>query len=161
MTVSSNGLENTRQSAYKLGHSTETVLLSIKNDVHLSLARYEATAVVLLDQLAAFDTIEYVTLLDCLSSCFGISDGVLDWFKSYLSDHSQCVKTGSTLSDAKKLLFGMPQGSILGSILFSFCTPLRKVIFNHPDISFHYYTETSQLYMSILHTRMCVIHLTG
>ena len=65
--VCSNGLENVKQSAYKLGHSTETALLSIKNDVHLALARGEATAVVLLDQSAAFDTIDHGTLLDCLS----------------------------------------------------------------------------------------------
>ena len=59
MTVCSNGLENAKQSAYKLGHSTETALLSINNDVHLALARGEATAVVLLDQSAAFDTIHH------------------------------------------------------------------------------------------------------
>ena len=47
--VSSNGLENVRQSAYKLGHSTESALLSIKNDVHLAFAKGEATAVILLD----------------------------------------------------------------------------------------------------------------
>ena len=66
--VCSNGLENVEQSAYKLGHSTETALLSIKNDVHLALARGEATAVVLLDQSTAFDTIDHGTLLECLSS---------------------------------------------------------------------------------------------
>ena len=48
--VCSNGLENDKQSAYKLDHSTETALLSIKNDVHVALARGEVTAVVLLDQ---------------------------------------------------------------------------------------------------------------
>ena len=78
---------NVKQSAYKLGHSNETVLLSIKNDVHLALARGEATAVVLLDQSAAFDTIDHGTLLGCLSSWFGVGGVVLEWFKSYLSDH--------------------------------------------------------------------------
>ena len=55
--VSVNRLENVRQSAYKLGHSTESALLSIKNDVHLAFAKGEATAVILLDQSAVFDTI--------------------------------------------------------------------------------------------------------
>ena len=113
--VSLNGLENVRQSAYKLGHSTESALLSIKNDVHLAFAKGEATAVVLLDQSAAFDTINHDTLLDSLSSWFGVG-GVV--FKSYLSDHVQCIKIGSILSDAKKLLYGVPQGSVLGPILF-------------------------------------------
>ena len=53
--VSLHGLENEYQSAYRRGHSTETALLSIKNQIHLSLARGEATAVVLLDQSAAFN----------------------------------------------------------------------------------------------------------
>ena len=63
-------------------------------------------------------TIDNDSLLDCLSSWFGVRV-VLDWFKSYLSDCSQCVKIGSILSNAKKLLFCVPQGSILGPILFS------------------------------------------
>ena len=105
--------------AYNLGHFTKTELLSIENHVHLALARGEATAVVLLDRLTAFGTIDQGTPLDCVSSCFGVGGVVLDWFKSYLSDSSQCVKIASILSDAKKLLFGVPQGSVLGKIFFS------------------------------------------
>ena len=105
-----------RQSAYKLGHSTESALLSIKNDVHLAFAKGEATAVVLLDQSAVFDTIDHHTLLDSLSSWFGVRGVVLDWFKSYLSDHVWCINIGSILSDAKKLLYGVPQTSVLGPI---------------------------------------------
>ena len=60
--------------------------------------------------------------------------------KSYLSDRSQCVKIGSILSHAKKLLFGVPQGSVLGPILFSlYTTLLSKAIQNHPGIGFHFY----------------------
>ena len=62
--VSLNGLENVRQSAYKLGHSTESALLSIKNDIYLAFGKGEATAVILLDQSAAFDTIDHDTLLN-------------------------------------------------------------------------------------------------
>ena len=58
------------------------------------------------------------TLLNSLSSWFGVSGVVLDWFKSYLSDHVQCIKIGSILSDAKKLLYGVPQGSVLGQSFF-------------------------------------------
>ena len=56
-------LDNSYQSAYKPGHSTETALLSIKIDIHLSLSHGEATALVLLDLLAAFDMIDHSTLL--------------------------------------------------------------------------------------------------
>ena len=129
-----NGLENVKQSAYKL--------LSINNDVNLALAISEATSVLLLDQSAAFDKTDHGTLLDCMSSWFGIGGVVLEWFKSYLSDHSQCFKVGSILSDAKKLLFGMPQGSVLDPILFSLYTiPLSKVIQNISGIGFHFYAD--------------------
>ena len=149
--VSLNGLENVRESAYKLGHSTESALLSIKN-VHLAFAKGEATAVVLLDQSAAFDTIDHDTLLDSLSSWFGVGRVVLHWFKSYLSDRVQCIKIGSILSDAKKLLYGVPQGSDLGPILFSLYTiPLSKVIQNHPGISFQFYADDTQLYVHLTH----------
>ena len=150
--VSLNGLQNVRQSAYKLGHSTESALFSIKNDVHLAFAKGEATAVILLDQSAAFDTIDHDRLLDSLSSWFGVSGLVLDWFMSYLSDHVQCIKIGSILSDAKKLLYGVPQGSVLRPILFSFyTTPLSKVIENHPGISFQFYADDTQLYVHLTH----------
>ena len=156
--VSLNGLENVRQSAYKLGHSTESALLSIKNDVHLAFAKGEATAVVLLDQSAAFDTIDHDTLLNSLSSWFGVSRVVLDWFKSYLSDRVQCIKIGSILSDAKKLLYGVPQGSVLGPILFSlYTTPLSKVIRNHPGISFQFYADDTQLYVHLTHKNVASV----
>ena len=113
---------------------------------------YQAPAVVLLDQSAAFDTIDHDTLLNSLSSWFGVSGVVLDWFKSYLSDRVQCIKIGSILSDAKKLLYGVPQGSVLGPILFSlYTTPLSKVIQNHPGISLQFYADDTQLYVHLTH----------
>ena len=144
--VSLNRPENVRQSTYKLGHSTESALLSIKNDVYLAFAKGEATAVVLLDQLAAFDTIDHDTLLDSLSSWFGVGGVVLHWFKCYLSERIQCIKIGSILSDAKKLLYGVSQGSVLEPILFSlYTTLLSKVIQNHPGIILQFYTDDTEL----------------
>ena len=60
--------DNPYQSAYQAIHSTETALLSIKNEVHLSLSRGDPTALVLLDLCAAFDTTDYSTLLSCLQA---------------------------------------------------------------------------------------------
>ena len=102
-------LDNPYQSAYKAGHSTETALLYIKNEVHLSLSRGESTALVLLDLSAAFDTIDHSTLLSCLQNWFGVGGCVLKWFTSYLTDRYQSIKIGSTLSDVCKLLFGIPK----------------------------------------------------
>ena len=123
--INSNNLDNPRQSAYKSGHSTETALLLIKNEIHLSLSRGEPTALVLLDLSAAFDTIDHPTLLSCLKSWFGVSGTALKWFTSYLSHRFQAIKIGSTLSDLHELLFGVPQGSVLGPLLFSLLVVLR------------------------------------
>ena len=120
--INANNLDNPYQSAYKAGHSIETALLYIKNEVHLSLSRGESTALVLLDLSAAFDTIDHSTLLGCLQNWFGVSGSVLKWFTSYLMDRYQSVKIGSTLSEVCKLLFGVPQGSVLGPLLFSLYT---------------------------------------
>ena len=61
--INNNKLDNPHQSAFKPGHSTETALLSIKNEVHLSLARSEPTALVLLDLSAMFDTMVHKSIL--------------------------------------------------------------------------------------------------
>ena len=79
--IHAHNLDNPYQLAYKAGHSTETALLSIKNEVHLSLSRGEATAL-----SAAFDTINHSTLLRCLHSGFSVGGSVLKWFTSYLTD---------------------------------------------------------------------------
>ena len=77
---------------------------------------------------------------------------VLDWSKSYLCYHYQCIKFGSILSDAKRLLYGVPQGSVLGPVLFSLNTTLpSKVIQNHPGIHFHFYADDTQLYVHLAH----------
>ena len=101
----------------------------------------------LLDQSAAFDTIDHDTLLDCLSSWFGVGGVVFGLVSSpTFFDHSQCVKIGSILSDAKKLLFSVPRGSVLGPIFLSlYTTPLSEVIQNHPGIGFHFYADDTQL----------------
>ena len=112
-------LGNTFQSAYKVGHSTETALLSIKNEIHLSLSKGMPTALVLFDLSAAFDTIDHRTLLSCLSVRFGFAGSVLKWFRPYLQDHFQSVKIGSAVSNLFKLKFGKPQGSVFGPLLFS------------------------------------------
>ena len=143
-------LGNVFQSAYKSGHSTETALLNIKNDVHIALSKGMPTALVLLDLSAAFDTIDHGILLDRLSSWFGFSSTVLNWFSSYLSNRFQSVKVGNITSDQLPLSHGVPQGSVLGPILFSlYTTPLAKLISAHKIINYHFYADDTQLYIQL------------
>ena len=99
-------LDNSYQSGYKSGHSMEMALLAIQINIHLSLSRGEATALVL-DLSAAFDTIDHSTLLSSLLHWFGVGSSTLKLFSSYLTEYFQSVKIGSTLLDLQKLLFGV------------------------------------------------------
>ena len=80
---------------------------------------------------------------------FGVSGKALDWFKSYLTGRrSQRIKLGNCLSSRSDLSFGVPQGSVLGPLLFTLSTtPLSSLIFGHA-IPHHLYADDSQLYIS-------------
>ena len=122
--INNNKLDNPHQSAYKPGHSTETVLLSIKNEVHLS---------VILDLSAAFDTIDHNILLGYLKSWFGLGGTVLRWFASYLRNRCQAIKIGSTLSELSNLIYGVPQGlsGFNQHKLQSIQDTLARIVTNH------------------------------
>ena len=122
--INNNNLDYPHQSAYNPGHSTETALLSLKNEIHLSLAHGEPTALVLLSLTAAFDTIDHNILLGYLKSWFDFGGTILKWFVSYLSNCCQAIKLGSTLSGLSMSIYRVPQGSVLGPLLFSLYTML-------------------------------------
>ena len=96
------------QSAYRRGHSTETTLLKIHNDILIAMDRRHVILLVLFDLSAAFDTVELSVLLSRLSNSFGIRDTALRWFGSYLSDRSQRVSLDGKVSDKFQLTHGVP-----------------------------------------------------
>ena len=114
-----NDLHEPRQSAYKIFHSTETSLLTVTNDIMLSLDKGENVFLVLLDLSAAliFDTVNHSLLLARLQKSFGIRGTVLHWFDSYLSQRTQFVNINEANSTVRDLPVGVPQGSVLGPVL--------------------------------------------
>jgi hypothetical protein len=117
------------QSAYRPNHSTETVLLSVFNNLLDALDKNQAILLLLLDLSAAFDTIDHDLLLHRLQFQFGITGTPLAWIQSYLTERSQSVHIGDLRSPSVGLDFGVPQGSVLGPVLFIiYTTPLTKVI---------------------------------
>ena len=78
----------------------------------------QVSALVLLDLSAAFDTVDHGTLLEVLPLRFGIAGRGLKWFKSYLTGRTQTVMISSNTSAAVPLVCSVPQGSVVGPLLF-------------------------------------------
>ena len=120
--MQNSGISNNLRSAYKCGNFTGTALLYIQNDILSAQDRGEPTALLLLDLSAAFDTIDHDLLLSRLSEWFGIDGVVLQWVRSYLPGRSQLVKVNGVLPTPQLLLCGVPQVSVLGSLIFTMYT---------------------------------------
>ncbi len=127
------------QSGFRPSHSTETALIRVTNDLLLSSGHGCISLLVLLDLSAPFDTIDHNILLNRLENCVGISGSALAWFKSYLSDRHQFVAVHEEVSYRSQVQHGVPQGSVLGPLLFTlYMLPLGNIIRKH-GVSFHSY----------------------
>lgn len=107
-----------KQSGNKQWHSTETSVIHTTDEILSAIDKKKLTAVVLLDMSKAFDSINHDILFTKLQDV-GASESVILWFRSYLSSRYQAVRIHTTLSDRLPVACGVPQGSILGPLLFS------------------------------------------
>ena len=134
------------QSAYRRGHCTKTALLDVLDNVYTSADEKHVTVLIGLDLSAAFDTVCHQTLLQRLQSEFGVSGIALSWIWSYLTDRKQFVKLGLRKSPEE---VGVPQGSVLGSLLFAvFCSPAADIIASH-GVGHHQYADDTQLHLAM------------
>ena len=106
------------QSSYRANFSTETLLVKLVDDILNGMESQEVTALVALDLSAAFDTVDHDLLLVILKSWFGVNSTPLAWIKSYLDHRSFQVQVGTALSQAIEVPYAVPQGSLLGPVLF-------------------------------------------
>jgi len=104
------------QSAYRRGHSTETALLKITDDIHSAMESRSCVVLLALYISAAFDTINHEILLKRLRSDFEIMGVALKWIRSYISDRECYVAVGSHVSNSWNCESGIPQGSVLGPL---------------------------------------------
>jgi hypothetical protein len=146
--LEANDLLDPLQSAYRKSHSTETAILKIKADADRMLDEGDGVCLVLLDLSAAFDTLDYSIMEKRLESV-GLSGRALTWIKSYLTGRFQRVRVNDSLSDKIQLTTGVPQGSVLGPLLFLlYVRPLGSIISQH-GIHRHGYADDSQLYCKL------------
>ena len=115
--LSMNNLISSQQSGFRSLHSTVTALLHATDNWTFNIDKGNINTVVFLDLKKAFDTVDHDILLSKLEA-YGIKDSTYNFFKSYLNIRTQkCVLNGS-ISESKSLAFGIPQGTILGPLLF-------------------------------------------
>ncbi len=145
--LSSRDLHEINQSAYRQFHSTETALLKIKDDITIAIGNRKAVLLVLLDLSAAFDTINHAYLLQVLQS-MGVAGTVLKWFSSYLRFRKQSIVCNGKSSATFDLDCGVPQGSVLGPILFTIYTSSLGKLLSNFGMSYHFYADDTQLYVS-------------
>ena len=126
----------------------ETALLKVVNDLFLSLNKGNIYVLALLDFSSAFDTIDHPILVHRLHIDIGFTDTVLQWSSSYLSDRTHYVSLYNHCSAFIHVHSGVPQGSVLGLILFTmYIKPLSAIIDSH-SIIHHSFADDIQLQMS-------------
>ena len=139
-----NNLHTPQQFGYKKNFSTETLLLQIVDDVLVGFEEHSATILIMLDMSAAFDTVDIQKLLDILENSIGLKGTVLKWFESFLLNRTQRVLINGQLSEVLITLYGVPQGSVLGPVLFNiYVRSLPSVIRNHGFLPSMYADDTN------------------
>jgi len=133
------------QSAYRMNHVTKTAVLHVLSEILTAADRGDVSALVLLDQLAVFDTVDHEVLLKRLDNSYGVTGCALKWFQSYMCGRTQHVGLGMTKSSIVCLLCGVPQGSVLGPILFVLYTAdLVRLIEQH-GLHGHLFADDTQV----------------
>jgi len=104
---------------------------------------------VLLDLSTAFDTVDHNVLFSRLKVIFGLPGEVLEWFGFYLERSLQRLSIHGILSDVQVLLYGVPQGSVLGRLVFTMDTRPRGIIAQRYGVKYHLYADDTELYISL------------
>ena len=140
------------QSAYRCLYSTETALCTVVSDMRRLLDEGKCGLLLLLDLSAAFDTVVHNILLrDCEN--IGIEGTALAYLQNYLEGRTYCVQIGDEFSDSRPLTRGVPQGSVLGPVLFSVYTADLSAVLERHGVKFKLFADDTQFYLSLTNIR--------
>ena len=135
------------QSAYRRGHSVETTITHVSSSILRKIDQGHQVFLVLLDLSAAFDTICHEKLLCKLKRRFGIVGTPLKLLRSYLMNRTSRVKIHSSLSDPKANGVGVPQGSVLGPVLFNCVMSDLSELLQNEGAECHLYADDTQFWV--------------
>jgi len=140
------GLLPDSQSAYRAYHSTETAVLKVQSDILRAVVGGDLVVLALLDLSAAFETVHHDILLHRLDVSYGLGGMVHGWIRSYLTSRIQFVHFRASNSDPMMVSCGIPQGSVLGPILFLLYTAdVVRIVKTH-SLHPHLYADDTQIY---------------
>jgi hypothetical protein len=154
--LNSNNVFYSSQYGFRSNHSTIDALTEFVQDTLNAFENHEYTLGIFLDLSKAFDTIDHSILLKKLEH-YGIRGIALEWFRSYLSERTQYVSYNNTISDMKCITCGVPQGSVLGPLLFiiytndlsNSLTRAKSIIFADDTTVYKSSSLLSELYSDI------------
>jgi hypothetical protein len=115
--MNENNLLNISQYGFRRGHSTELAALELVDRIGKELDKRNTPISIFLDLSKAFDTLDHSILIKKLQY-YGLDNLAIHWFKSYLSNRKQALRYNNTLSEWTDIKTGVPQGSVLGPLLF-------------------------------------------
>lgn len=143
--LNDNNMIYDKQSGFRPNHSTNTALINITEDWYNSIDKGEYVGVVMLDLQKAFDTVNHEILMNKLSK-YNISQECIQWFGSYLSNRNHVTSINGVTSDSLPSICGIPQGSILGPLLFIlYINDLPDCV---NDVNISMYADDTALYTS-------------